>query len=161
MSSMLMQCYLYCKMIGSISFQIPFRDVLDFTDVLFVLELKKHLLLVPCMTHIECRVVFEVHHCTISDFSLACPRILARVALRKRLCVIHNIPQTSTEIQRQKHVYWLSVHLLYSKIMAYNSGKDQSKREGIIVTLRCEVTCDRVQSCNQIHTKLRDHIIFI
>ena len=47
------------KGVGFISFQIPLSDVLELDYVLFVLGLKKHLLLASCMTDVHCRVAFE------------------------------------------------------------------------------------------------------
>lgn len=64
--------------VGSISFWMPLGDVLELDAILFVLGLRKNLLLVYCMTDIHWRVVFEGQQCTISDCSLASSKTFAR-----------------------------------------------------------------------------------
>ena len=46
--------------------------------VLFDHNLKKHILLVSCMTNIQWIVYFEGQQCTISDYNLASLRTLTR-----------------------------------------------------------------------------------
>jgi hypothetical protein len=64
--------------VGSISFHMPLGDVLELSDIIFVLCLRKNLLSVSCMRDVYWRVSFEGRQCTISDCSLASPRTLAR-----------------------------------------------------------------------------------
>jgi hypothetical protein len=40
--------------VGTISFQMPWGDSLELIDVLFVLGLKKNILLVSCMQNLHC-----------------------------------------------------------------------------------------------------------
>jgi hypothetical protein len=66
------------RRVGYISFRMPSSDVLELSDILFVLGLRKNLLLVSCMTDIHWRVAFEGQQCTIGDCSLASSGTSAR-----------------------------------------------------------------------------------
>jgi hypothetical protein len=48
--------------VGSISFQMSLGDVLELSDILFVLGLKMNLLLVSCMTDVQWRNASEGQH---------------------------------------------------------------------------------------------------
>jgi hypothetical protein len=47
------------RRVVSISFHMPACDVLEFSEILFVLGLKNNLLLVSCMIDVKWRVTFE------------------------------------------------------------------------------------------------------
>ena len=64
--------------VGSISFQIASSDVLELSDIILVLGLRKNLLSISCMTNVQWRVAFKGQQCTISDCRQANPKTLAR-----------------------------------------------------------------------------------
>ena len=57
------------KGLNSISFQRPLGDVLELNFVLYVLDLTKSLLSVPCLTELKCLTEFDGQQITITDSS--------------------------------------------------------------------------------------------
>jgi hypothetical protein len=53
-------------------------DVLELSNILYVLGLKKNLLSISCKTYNHCSVSFERQECTINDSSLTSPSTLSR-----------------------------------------------------------------------------------
>ena len=53
--------------LSSISFQMPLGDVLELDFVLYVPDLMKSLLSVPCMTNLQCLAEFDGQQVTIKD----------------------------------------------------------------------------------------------
>jgi hypothetical protein len=53
--------------VGSISFQTPIGDVLELSNVLYVLGLKKNLLLVSCMEDLQCMLSLMLKRLSLED----------------------------------------------------------------------------------------------
>jgi hypothetical protein len=63
--------------LGSISFRMPPREVLELHEVLYVLGMTKNLLSVSCLTDLKCRVEFDDQEVIIRSHSLDPGRVLA------------------------------------------------------------------------------------
>jgi hypothetical protein len=56
---------------GSISFCMPTREVLELHEILYVPDLTKNILLVSCFTNLKCMVKFDDQQVSIKKYAPA------------------------------------------------------------------------------------------